>query len=343
MGQLRLYAGFAALLQLIAVSGARADSVSDFYKSTPLRLIIGAFAGDEYDAIGRFVGSNLGKHIPGNPKIIVENMGGASSRIAANYAYTLAPKDGSALFEFIQTVPLNQALDEAGIRYDAVQFNWIGTPITPIDVFVVWSATGIKTMRDATQIAASIGATSEAAQNYIYPQLANQLLGTKFRIVTGYEGGNGINLAMERNEVQGRGAFPWLLLKATRPDWLKDNRLSILASMSLKSPPDLPNVPSLVDLTQNGDVRGVFELMEMTAEVARPFAMPQGTPPDRVEAVRHAFDEMVKDPDFIADATAIKQVVAPRSGAELAELVRRIVTVPPATIQRFRSALAAKQ
>jgi tripartite-type tricarboxylate transporter receptor subunit TctC len=270
-------------------------------------------------------------------------MGGASGRLAANYAYTLAPKDGSAIVEMLQTTPLGQTLAETGVRYDATQFNWIGTPLTPVDVFVAWSATGIKTMQDATRIVASIGATSATAQNYIYPQLANELLGTKFRIVTGYSGGNSINLAMERNEVQGRGAFPWVLLKATKPDWLKDDKLSLLAYMSLEPPPDLHNVPRLVDLAPNDQARAVLQLMAATADVGRPLAMPPGTPPDRVAAVRRAFDEMVEDPAFIADAASIKEEVSPKNGAELAELVRQIVTVPPSTIERFRAALAAKQ
>jgi tripartite-type tricarboxylate transporter receptor subunit TctC len=340
---MRLQVIFVASIAMGISSAAKADDIADFYKATPLRLIVAADAGDGYDSIGRVVARNLARHIPGNPKVIVENMGGASGRLAANYAYTLAPKDGSAIVELLQTTPLGQALAETGVRYDVTQFNWIGTPLTPVDVFVAWSATGIKTMQDATRIVASIGATSATAQNYIYPQLANELLGTKFRIVTGYSGGNSINLAMERNEVQGRGAFPWVLLKATKPDWLKEDKLSLLAYMSLEPPPDLHNVPRLVDLAPNDQARAVLQLMAATADVGRPLAMPPGTPADRVAAVRRAFDEMVKDPAFIADAASIKEEVSPKNGAELAELVRQIVTVPPSTIERFRAALAAKQ
>jgi tripartite-type tricarboxylate transporter receptor subunit TctC len=343
MGRLQLCIGVASLLGILPATGARADDVADFYKTTTLRLIVAADAGDGYDSIGRVVARNLGRHIPGNPRIVVENMGGASGRLAANYAYTLAPKDGSALVELLQTTPLGQTLGENGVRYDAAKFNWIGTPLTPVDVFVVWSATGIKTMQDATHIVASIGATSATAQNYIYPQLANELLGAKFRIVTGYSGGNSINLAMERNEVQGRGAFPWVLLKATHQDWLRNNKLSLLAYMSLEPPPDLHGVPRLVDLAPNEQARAVLELMAATADVGRPLAMPPGAPHERVAAVRRAFDEMARDPAFVADAASIKEEVAPKTGAELEELVRRIVTVPPATIERFRAALAAKE
>lgn len=340
MSRLHHCARFASLCAIFLAAGARADAVFDFYKATPIHLTVAADAGDAYDSIARIVARNLGKHIPGNPTIVVDNMGGAAGRVAANFAYAIAPKDGSTIVELLQTTPLVQAMGETGVRFDVTQFNWIGTPITPVDVFVVWSATGIKTMQDAMRIEASIGSTSNTAQNYIYPQLANELIGTKFHIVTGYSGGNSINLAMERNEVQGRGAFPWVLLKATRPDWLKDNKVSLLAHMSLTSPPDLVNVPRLVDLAPNSAARAVFELMAMTSDVGRPLIMPPGTPADRVEAVQHAFDEMVKDPEFIADAASIKEEVAPRSSKELQDLVNRIVTVSPSTIDRFRAALA---
>ena len=331
-----------AMLVCAANQGARADAVSDFYKGATIRLIISADAGDGYDSIGRMVARNLGKHIPGNPKVVPENMGGASGRVAANYAYTLAPKDGTAIVELLQTAPIGQTLGEDGVRYDAAQFNFIGTPLTPVDIFIVWSATGVKSMDDARRIPVSIGATSATAQNYIYPQLANELLGTKFRLVTGYPGGNGINLAMERHEVQGRGAFPWVLLKATKAEWLKDGKLSLLAHTSLEPLHDAPNVPRLVDLAPNEDARAVFELMAMTSDVGRPFAMPPGAPADRVTAVRRAFDAMVKDPEFIADAAQIKEEVEPKSGEDLQDLVRRIVNVQPSTIARFRAALANK-
>ena len=342
MNTLKALAGAWALGVCAWTSPAHADAISDFYKGATIRLIIAADAGDGYDAIGRMVARNIGKHIPGNPRVVAENMGGASGRVAANYAYTLAPKDGTAIIELLQTTPIGQTLGEDGIRYDAAQFQYIGTPLTPVDLFVVWSASGIKTMDDAKRIEASIGATSATAQNYIYPQLVNGLLGTKFRIVTGYPGGNGINLAMERNEVQGRGAFPWVLLKATKPEWMKDGKLSMLAHTSLEPLHELPHVPRLVDLAPDAESRAVFELMGMTTDVGRPFATPPGTPVDRVNALRRAFDAMVKDPEFVADAAQIKEDVEPKSGEDLQEIVRRIVTVNPATIARFRAAIAKK-
>jgi tripartite-type tricarboxylate transporter receptor subunit TctC len=325
---------------VLAPCAAHADSVADFYKNTPMTLVVPADAGDAYDSIGRLVARHLGDHIPGNPKILVENMGGASGRLAANYGFTRAPRDGSTIIELLQTSPLGQAMKQDGVRYDAAKFNWLGSPVTPIDVVAVWNASGIHDIEDAKRIRVSIGATSSTAQNYIYPRLMNELLGTKFNIVTGYQGGNAINLAMERNEVQGRGSFPWDLLKATKADWIKSGRLTFLAETGLEPLRDAPKIPRLIDLTSDPAIKAVFELMSRTTEVGRPYVMPPNSPKDRVAAVQKAFDDMVKDASFIADAKAMKEDVDSRSGAQLLDLARGIVGVDQATVDRLTSALA---
>lgn len=335
-------AGAMALaLSALAIAGpALAQSPADFYRGATVRLIVAAGSGESYDSAGRLVARHLGKFIPGNPKIVVENMPGASGRVGANYLYNVAPKDGLAIAGLLQTGAMGQAIGEGGVRYDVTKFNFLGSPITPTDVFAVRRSAGVSSMAQAREKEVTIGATGVTAQNYIFPALANQLLGTKFRIVTGYNGGNDINLAVERGEVQGRGAFPWGQLKATRPQWISTGEIVLLAQTGLNKDPELPDVPRLVDLAGTEEARRVFEFLSLTAEIGRPFAAPPGAPPERVATLRAAFDAMMKDAAFIADGHHAMEEMLPKSGAEVAELARRIVEFDPAIVERFKAILA---
>ncbi len=334
-------APFAAACLLACVESAAADPVEDFYRTATIQLAAPTEAGDGYDATTRWVGRHLGRFIPGSPKIVVQNRIGAAGLQAANYTYEQAPRDGTFMALLHQTSALSQAKGDPGVRYDAARYNWIGSPISPVEVFAVWSNTGIKTMDDAKRISVAIGATGQTAQNFIYPKLANELLGTKFKIVLGYAGGAGMNLAMERNETQGRGAYPWLLLKATRGDWLRDGRLSLLAHPGLEPLPDAPQMPRYVDIAPTPEAKSVFELNARVAGMGRPFVMPPDVPTERVAAVRRAFAAMLTDSEFMAEADKMQEEVKYTSGEKLKELVDGILRVDAATMDRFRNALAA--
>ena len=256
--------------------------------------------------------------------------------------FAQAPRDGTYMGLLHQTSALSQVKGEQGVRYDAAKFNWIGSPISPVEIFAVWADTGIKTMDDAKRISVAIGATGRTAQNFIYPKLANELLGTKFKIVLGYAGGAGMNLAMERRETQGRGAYPWLLLKATHPEWLRSGQLSLLAHPFLEPLPDAPGTPRYVDLAQTPEAKSVFEMNARVAGMGRPFAMPPEVPAERVEAVRRAFAEMIRDPEFMAEADKMQEEVKFTSGEKIAELAVGILKTEPTTMERFRKALEAE-
>lgn len=328
-----------------ALSGlaAQAQPAADFYRNATLRLVVAAGAGESYDAAGRLVSRHLPRFLPGNPRIVVENMPGASGRVGANWHYTVAPKDGAVIMGLLQTNAMAQAIGESGTRYDASKFVFLGSPITPTDVFAVRKSAGVATMEDAKRKEVTIGSTAVTAQNYIFPALANQLLGTKFKIVTGYNGGNDINIAVERGEVHGRGAFPWGQLKATKPQWLASGEIVLLAQTGLVKDPDLPNVPRLVDLAGTDEARRIFEFLSLTAEIGRAYAFPPGVPQDRVDLMRAAFDAMMKDKDFLADGHHMMEEVIPKSGAEVEGFVRRVLDYDRATVERFRDILAALQ
>ena len=331
-----------ALAASLAVSASRADPVADFYGHTGVRMVISADPGGSYDSDSRLVARYLGRHIPGNPKVIAENMIGASGRLAANYMYRSAPQDGSVIAVVQQSIPMGQAVGESGVQYDAARFNWIGSPVRPDEVLVVWSTTGVRTIDDARKKPVVIGATSSTGMNYVYPKLANELLGTKFKIVTGYAGATHINLALERGEVEGRGSNPWSEWKTAKPEWVRDGKIIPLIQMTLIRHPDLPDVPRLIDLATNSDMRTVFELISITGELGRPLLTAPGVPADRVAALRQAFDETMVDPDFLANAAQMEREIHPIPGAELESLVKRQLSAPKSAIDLLKAALAKK-
>jgi tripartite-type tricarboxylate transporter receptor subunit TctC len=331
---------FAAALAVAAIpNNAWTSPVVDFYKDKSIRLIISGESGGTYDTDGRMVARHIGKHIPGNPRVVPENMLGASGRVAANYLYNAAPKDGTVVAILQQSVPLGQALGESGISYDASRFNWLGSPVRPDETLVVWHTTGVKTMEDAKKKEVIIGATSPTGMNYLYPKLANELLGTKFKIVTGYPGGTPIMLALERGEVEGRGSNPWSDWKTRKPDWVRDKKIVPLMQMSLFKHPELPNVPLMVDLAPNDTARSVFELVTITGELGRPFLTSPDVPEERVKALRDAFDATMKDPEFLAEAAKMQKEIHPIHWQEMDDLVKRVLSAPQSAKDILKTAL----
>ena len=224
----------------------------------------------------------------------------------------------------------------------AARLNWIGSPILLDDVLVVWHATGVRTMEDAKKKEVVIGATSATGTNYIHPKLTNELLGTRFKIVTGYQGATPIKLALERGEVEGHGSNPWSDWKASRPDWVRERRIVPLMQMSLEKHRDLPDVPLLIDLATTPDVRAVFELMSLTADIGRPFVTAPGVPADRVAALRQAFADTMRDPEFLADAAKANIDIKLIDGHELEDMSRRVLQSPRSAISLLKNALSQK-
>jgi tripartite-type tricarboxylate transporter receptor subunit TctC len=330
----------AVLMPGLSPTAAPADETADFYGRNNIRLLIAAPAGGSYDSDARLVARYWGRHIPGNPAVIPENMVGASGRAAASYTYNVAPKDGSVIAEVQQSVAMGQALGESGVQYDAAKFNWIGSPVRNEEVLVVWYTTGVRTIEDAKKKEVVIGATSQTGTNYIYPKLMNELIGTKFKIVTGYSGGTPIVLALERGEVEGRGANPWSEWKVIRPDWVRDKKIIPLVQMDLTRRADLPDVPRLLDLATTDDVKTIFELVSITGDIGRPFATAPGVPVERVAALRKAFNETVRDPDFLADAEKVHKEIHLVSGEELETLVKRVLGAPKSATDALKAILA---
>ena len=331
--------GLAALLTITASPLLAQDSVEGFYKGKTVDMVIGFSVGGGYDVYARSVARFMGDHIPGKPRIVPKNMTGAGSRVAANYVYNVAPKDGTVLATADQSMPLEQAVGDAGITIDTRKLTWIGTPITENNTLVTWHTSPVKTVEDAKRVEVAVGATGFNTSSQ-YPQVMNSLLGTKFKVIMGYPGGNEINLAMENGEVAGRGSNNWTSWKSTKPDWVRDKKINILVQIGLKKADDLPDVPLLMDLGSNDDDRAALKLVSAPPSVGRPIFSTPNVPADRVQALRAAFDATMKDPAFLEEAKKTGLDINPTSGAELQKVVSDIIDTPKPIRDRLASILA---
>lgn len=323
---------------------AAADPVEDFYKGKMVSLIIATGPGAQYDFIGRAVARHLGKYIPGHPTVTPQNMVGASGFRAANHLYTIAAKDGTAIGTFNNAIAFYQAMGQPGIQYKAENFSWVGAVPQDTPLVSVWHDTGVKTIEDAKNKEVIMGATGAGGNFAGHVQLLNSVLGTRFRIVTGYDGGNSINLAIERGEVSGKANTTWAAFKTITPEWVKDGKIVPLVQFGATKDPELPNVPLLTDLATNEDERRMFDLVCSTAALGQPFAAPPNIPADRLAALRAAFDKTLLDPAFRADAAKLGQQVEMKSttGSEVTAIVKRTVETPAPLVKRLQAALEVK-
>jgi tripartite-type tricarboxylate transporter receptor subunit TctC len=313
----------AAVTGLVAASAAQAD---DFYKGRQLLLIIGNNAGTAYDASARFLARHLGRHIPGEPTIVVQNMPGATGLTAANYVWKIAPKDGSVIANAHQSLALRQLLGDPAVQYDAAQLQWIGSAEVSNEMIAVWHTVPVQSIEDVKSREVIMGSTTPRADSSIVLELSNKLLGTRFKIIQGYKA-NQIDIAMERGEVQGR-AIIWSGLKATKPDWLRGHKVKIIAQLGLKREPELPDVPLLQERASTEEGRRIIELFSAQLALGRPLYAPAGVPRERVMMLRKAFEAMIASADFLEDAHRSHYDVQLVTGAELEEIVGKIMATP---------------
>lgn len=327
---------------LTATGAAAQQSVADFYKGKNIDLYIGLSAGGGYDLYARITAKHMEKHIPGNPSIVPKQMVGAGGQKAAAFVYEVAPKDGTAMVAAPQEIALDQALGTLTINFDATKANWIGNPSVDNNVIVLWHTSGVKTIEDAKKKEYVIAATAANGASAQYPQVLNSLVGTKFKIIAGYPGGRDMDLAMERGEVHGRGSNAWASYKATQPDWLKDGKINLLAQIGLAKDKEMPNVPLLMDLGTNAEDRAALKLLSGVAAVGRPLVMGPGVPPERVAALRRAFDLTVKDPAYIAELQKINLPLNAMGGEELQKVVTDMVNTPKPIVERLKKAIEGR-
>lgn len=333
-----------ALLALVPVLVTRAHAQADFYAGKSISLLIGTTAGGGYDAYARLLARHMGKHIPGNPAIVPKNMPGAGGLTLANSFYARAPKDGTEIATVQNGLPfekLFQTLSPGGSTalFEATEFGWIGSPTQTVFVTVTWHTSPVKSLKDAMAREATLGSTATSSDNYVLAVLSNRLLGTRFKIVSGYDGANAVDLAVERGEVEGAAGKDWTTITATRPAWIAERRINILVQMGMRPHRDLANVPMALDLARTPEDRAVMELVFAKFGMARPFMAPPGLPPERLALLRRAFDATMKDAEFLAEAAKGKMEVTPVGGAEVEALVKRIMGAPAELAARARAVL----
>ena len=267
-------------------------------------------------------------------------MPGGSSRTAAAYVFNVASKDGLSLGVINQELPLAEALGER-MLFETARFNWIGSPDTNIRVVVTWHTTGVKSIEDAKKKEVSMGASGPLEASG-YPEMLNTLFGTRFRTVRGYSGGNAINLAMERGEVDGRGDNAWSSWKADHGDWVRNNKIHILVQVGLTKSPDLPDVPLLLDLPRTADDREVLKLVSTPSSMGHPFVAPPGVPLERVEILRRAFRATMTDPAFLEDAKRRRRPIDPVHGKELQRIAQELLSAPQSIKDRAHALTRSK-
>jgi tripartite-type tricarboxylate transporter receptor subunit TctC len=313
-----------ALALLLSPLAAQAQPAADFYRGKTVNVYIGVGVGGEYDIQARLVARHIGKHIPGNPTVVPQNMTGAGGLRMINYLYNVAPKDGTNIGMIANAFPAIQAAGIAGVQFDAAKMQWIGSIAPGVETMAVWHTTGVKSIEDARHREVVAGASARGAITFIYPQMMNEFLGTKFKIVTGYPGGNQINLAMERGEVEARNNT-WSSWKATKADWLRDKKIAVIAQAGPRAP-DL-DAPSVEDAARTPEERLLIELVVSGTRLGRPLAT-NAAPADRVAALRTAFAATMKDPEFVAEATTLNFEIDPVLGEKMQAIVEKVLATP---------------
>jgi tripartite-type tricarboxylate transporter receptor subunit TctC len=317
------------LVLLAFASGpSHAQSVADFYKGKNLTMEIGYSVGGGYDIYARLVARFLGRHVPGNPTVVTKNMPGAGSLRLANWLYSAAPKDGTEIGTIGRGIPFDPLLGSPQADFDPLKFTWLGSANNEVSICAAWHTSGIKKLEELYTKSMIVGGTGGGADTDVFPEILNGVLQTKIRIVSGYPGGNDINIAMERGEVDGRCGWSWSSVVATHSHWLTQSKINVLVQLSLSKHADLAHVPLIEEFAKTAEDKQILKLIFARQVMGRPFLAPPGLPADRAAALQQAFVATMKDKDFLAEAEKMKLEINPVSAAEVEQVLREAYQVP---------------
>ncbi|MGE5537356.1 MAG: Bug family tripartite tricarboxylate transporter substrate binding protein [Gemmatimonas sp.] len=323
-----------AALAVLATTAARAQDGSQSFKGKQIRLYVGSSTGGGYDTFARVIAAHMPRHIPGQPTIMVQNMPGAGSLVLANHVYNLGPRDGTEIGAVNPQISLDPMFHPDRVKFDPRRFNWIGSALTENHVGVAWHTTTVRTFDDAFKeqlvVAGSGGSTDT------YPDFTNGLLGTKFKVVSGYKGTKEGMLAMERGEVTGNVGITWASLKATGGEWLKSKQVRVFIQFGLSKHPELPDVSWIYDYARNDDDRAAMDLLLGPQEFGRPYIVPPDVPAPIVATLRRAFDETMKDPAFLSEAEKRQLDIDPVGGEAIQQILEKMYRAPPAVVEKVR-------
>jgi tripartite-type tricarboxylate transporter receptor subunit TctC len=315
------------------------DAVADFYRGRTVTLIVGYSAGGGYDTYSRILARHLGKHIPGNPTIVVQNMPGAGSLKMTNYLYNVAPKDGSTIGIFSRGMAMEPLIGGTNVAFDSTKMTWLGSGTNEVSVFVTWHTSPVKTWHDVVTKDFTVGGEGSGSDPDTYALLLKNAFGAKLKLITGYPGTAEIAIALERGEVDSRASWSWSSLKTLKPNWIAEKKVNFPVQLNLTKGAELQDVPLITEFATSDKQRQMLKLILSRQEMARPYAAPPGIPEDRKAALRKAFDETWADPDLLAEMKARGQEVNPVSGAALDKLIAELYATPKAVVDQTRKAI----
>lgn len=327
---------------IAVIAPAAAQTPAEFYNGKTVHIVVGFGSGGGYDLYGRMLGRYLGKYIPGHPNVVVENMTGAGSVRAANHVYAVAPQDGTYIAAVNQNMPMYQLLGGDGAKFKASGMQWLGSMANSNGLVYTWKASGIATLDDAKKRDVPLGAAGTSSDSYIYPTLINDLLGTRFKPINGYTGSGQINIAIERGEVMGRGGNSWASVQTGNKTWLEQKKINLLVQVGFKKEPELPDVPLLLDLVKTDDARAVVRVISQPPAIGYGHWVGPGVPKDRIDALRAAYAETMKDPDLLKEAEKINMLIRPQNGVDVEGLVKQAAGAPQAVLSRTAKILGWK-
>jgi tripartite-type tricarboxylate transporter receptor subunit TctC len=326
----------AAAVAVGSASAIAADAAENFYRGRTVTVLVGFAPGGGYDLYARTLARYMGKHMPGRPTFITQNMPGAGSMKVMNYLYNAARKDGTFIGTFARGMVFEPLLGHAkGTAFDATKFNWIGSISNEVSLCAFWHTSPIKSWEDMKTKQHKIGGSAAGADSDVFPTVLREVYNLPMKLITGYSGGGAdINLGMERGEVDGRCGWSYSSMLSQSRALLDGKKINIVMQLALEKHEDLPNVPLIMDLPASPQDKAAMRLITSRQAIARPFTAPPGVPLERVKALRDAFDATMKDPDFVKEATRLALEVRPVNGPEVDRLIREVYASPPDVIKR---------
>lgn len=336
-----LYLGLGAIVPPGVVA---AQSVETFYSQNNVRLIIGTDVGGSFDLMGRLTARHIDRHIPGKPVFVIQNMPGGGSLLATNHIYNVAPRDGTVLGAVVPGIILTALFKEPSARYDPTRMSWIGNAMDVTAVPMLFHTAPVKSLDEIKRTEVVMGAGGISSMDATNAYMLNALIGTKIRVVLGYKGGEAINLAMERGEVNGRASSAWSAWKAVRPDWVREKKMIPLVQIAQRpvDDPQLKGVPLLIDLVKTDADRQLAKVYTSVVVLGRPMLMGPDVPAERVAAMRGAYKAMLGDPAFLAECGKLRVDLNPIEGEEMQKMIEDVFALPQEQVSRLKSIIQKK-
>jgi tripartite-type tricarboxylate transporter receptor subunit TctC len=323
---------------LLSPRGAAAqDSVADFYKGRQVTIVVGYGPGGSASFYAQALAHQMGRFLPGNPSFVVQHVPGAGGLLAANNIYNNTPRDGTVFAITGRTIGIEPLIGNPNAKFDGRKLGWLGTANVETTTCLSWHTSPVKTLDDAMSKVLVVGGTGADATDVVFPKAVNKLVGTKFKVVIGYQSSAEMNLAMERGELEGNCGLGWTIVKLRKPEWLAEHKINILFQMALRKHPDLPDVPLISDYARTPQDRQVFEVLFAPQEMGRPFFAPPDVPPERLAALRKAFEQTLHDPQFLAEADKLGLEVQHGGGEAIDRLLARVYATPKDVIERVKA------